>query len=66
LTLPREQARRPGGDGGVMWESTKAILFATAATEVMSLALDESLRRSLAVAQRALEERVALARKLYQ
>jgi two-component system chemotaxis response regulator CheB len=30
----------------------------------MSLALDENLRRALASAQRALEERVALARKL--
>jgi two-component system chemotaxis response regulator CheB len=31
---------------------------------MMSLALDESLRRALASAERALEERVALARKL--
>lgn len=31
----------------------------------MSLALDENLRRSLASAVRALEERTALARKLY-
>ena len=31
----------------------------------MSLALDENLRRALASALRALEERVALARKLY-
>jgi two-component system, chemotaxis family, protein-glutamate methylesterase/glutaminase len=32
----------------------------------MSLALGDGLRRALAAAQRALEERVALARKLYQ
>ncbi len=33
--------------------------------ELMSLALDENLRRALSTAQRALEERVALARKLH-
>jgi two-component system, chemotaxis family, protein-glutamate methylesterase/glutaminase len=38
----------------------------TYTAEVMSLVLDESLRRALATAQRALEERVALARKLYK
>ena len=36
----------------------------TYTAEVMSLALDENLRRALATAERALEERVALARKL--
>lgn len=34
--------------------------------ESMSLALDENLRRALATAQRALEERVALAGKLHR
>ena len=34
--------------------------------ELMSLALDDNLRRALASALRALEERVALARKLYR
>jgi two-component system chemotaxis response regulator CheB len=38
----------------------------TYAAEMMSLALDENLRRALASAQRAMEERVALARKLYR
>jgi two-component system chemotaxis response regulator CheB len=33
--------------------------------ELMSLALDENLRRALASAVRALEERTALAQKLY-
>ena len=37
----------------------------TYGAELMSLALDENLRRALASALRALEERVALARKLY-
>ena len=38
----------------------------TYTAEVMSLALDENLRRALASALRALEERVALARKLHK
>jgi two-component system chemotaxis response regulator CheB len=38
----------------------------TYAADLMSLALDENLRRALASAQRALEERLALARKLHQ
>jgi two-component system chemotaxis response regulator CheB len=37
----------------------------TYASELMDVALDESLRRALASAQRALEERVALAGKLF-
>src|SRR6185437_17014751 len=37
----------------------------TYTAELMSLALDESLRRALGSAQRAPEERVAPARKLY-
>jgi two-component system, chemotaxis family, protein-glutamate methylesterase/glutaminase len=37
----------------------------TYTAELMSLALDESLRRALASAVRALEERAALASKLY-
>lgn len=36
----------------------------TYTAELMSLALDENLRRALAIAERALEERVALAHKL--
>lgn len=58
--------------GGVMWELDEGDLSRfrchvghTYTAEVMSLALDESLRRALASAQRALEERSALARKLY-
>jgi two-component system, chemotaxis family, protein-glutamate methylesterase/glutaminase len=57
--------------GGVMWEIDEQDLVRyrchvghTYTAEVMSLALDENLRRALATAQRALEERVALARKL--
>jgi two-component system chemotaxis response regulator CheB len=57
--------------GGVMWEIDEGELVRfrchvrhTYTAEVMSLALDENLRRALASAQRALEERVALARKL--
>ena len=34
--------------------------------DLMSLALDENLRRALASAQRALEERILLARKLHR
>jgi two-component system, chemotaxis family, protein-glutamate methylesterase/glutaminase len=59
--------------GGVMWEIDEEDLVRyrchvghTYTAEVMSLALDESLRRALATALRALEERVALARKLYR
>jgi two-component system chemotaxis response regulator CheB len=58
--------------GGVMWEIDEGELSRfrchvghTYTAEVMSLALDENLRRSLASAVRALEERTALARKLY-
>lgn len=57
--------------GGVMWEIDEGDLSRfrchvghTYTAEVMSLALDENLRRALATALRALEERVALARKL--
>ena len=57
--------------GGVMWEINEGQLSRfrchvghTYTAEVMSLALDENLRRALATAERALEERVALARKL--
>jgi two-component system chemotaxis response regulator CheB len=58
--------------GGVMWEFDEGDLSRfrchvghTYTAEVMSLALDENLRRALASAVRALEERAALARKLY-
>jgi two-component system chemotaxis response regulator CheB len=57
---------------GVMWEIDEGELSRfrchvghTYTAEVMSLALDENLRRALASALRALEERVALAQKLY-
>jgi two-component system chemotaxis response regulator CheB len=57
---------------GVMWEIEEGELTRfrchvghTYASELMNLALDEGLRRALASALRALEERVALARKLY-
>jgi two-component system, chemotaxis family, protein-glutamate methylesterase/glutaminase len=57
--------------GGVMWEIDEGELVRyrchvghTYAAELMSVALDENLRRALASAQRALEERVALAHKL--
>lgn len=57
--------------GGVMWEIDEGDLSRfrchvghTYTAEMMSLALDESLRRALASALRALEERVALAHKL--
>jgi two-component system chemotaxis response regulator CheB len=57
--------------GGVMWEIDEDELVRfrchvghTYTAEVMSLTLDENLRRALASALRALEERVALARKL--
>jgi two-component system, chemotaxis family, protein-glutamate methylesterase/glutaminase len=59
--------------GGVMWEIDEGDLVRyrchvghTYTAEVMSVALDDSLRRALASALRALEERVALARKLQQ
>jgi two-component system chemotaxis response regulator CheB len=58
--------------GGVMWEIDEGDLSRfrchvghTYTAEVMSLALDENLRRALASATRALDERTALARKLY-
>ncbi len=57
--------------GGVVWEIDESELVRfrchvghTYAAEMMSLALDENLRRALPSALRALEERVALARKL--
>ncbi len=57
--------------GGVTWEIDEGDIKRfrchvghTYTDETMSLALDENLRRALASAQRALEERVALARKL--
>jgi two-component system, chemotaxis family, protein-glutamate methylesterase/glutaminase len=56
---------------GVMWEIDEDELTRfrchvghTYAADMMSLALDEGLRRALASALRALEERVALARQL--
>jgi len=58
--------------GGVMWEIAEGEVSRfrchvghTYTAELMSLALDENLRRALASATRALEERTALARKLY-
>jgi len=58
--------------GGVMWEIDEGDLSRfrchvghTYTAEVMSLALDDNLRRALASAVRALEERTALARKLH-
>jgi two-component system chemotaxis response regulator CheB len=57
---------------GVMWEVNEGGLTRyrchvghTYASELMDMALDEGLRRALASAQRALEERVALAGKLH-
>jgi two-component system chemotaxis response regulator CheB len=59
--------------GGVMWEIDEEDLVRyrchvghTYTAEVMSLAIDENLRRALASALRALEERVALAHKLHR
>jgi two-component system, chemotaxis family, protein-glutamate methylesterase/glutaminase len=59
--------------GGVMWEIEEGGLSRyrchvghTYTGEMMSLALDESLRRALASARRALAERVALARRLHR
>jgi two-component system, chemotaxis family, protein-glutamate methylesterase/glutaminase len=58
---------------GVMWEIDEGDLTRfrchvghTYTAELMSLALDEGLRRALATAQRTLEDRLALARKLQQ
>jgi two-component system chemotaxis response regulator CheB len=58
---------------GVMWEIDEDALMRfrchvghTYAADLMSLALDENLRRALGSAQRALEERVTLARKLHK
>lgn len=57
--------------GGVMWEIDEGELARyrchvghTYTAEMMSFALDENLRRALASALRALEERLSLARKL--
>jgi two-component system, chemotaxis family, protein-glutamate methylesterase/glutaminase len=57
--------------GGVTWEigeedvsRYRCHVGHTYTAELMTLALDENLRRALATALRALEERVALARKL--
>lgn len=59
--------------GGVMWEIDEGQLSRfrchvghAYTAEMLSLALDENLHRALASAERALEERVALARKLYK
>jgi two-component system, chemotaxis family, protein-glutamate methylesterase/glutaminase len=59
--------------GGVMWEIGEEDMARyrchvghSYTAELMSLALDDNLRRALASAQRALEERVALARKLHR
>lgn len=59
--------------GGVMWEIDEGGVARyrchvghTYAAELMSVALDENLRRALATALRALEERQALARKLHR
>ena len=58
---------------GVMWEIDEGNLTRfrchvghTYTAELMSLALDENLRRALGSAQRALEERLALAEKLHR
>lgn len=58
---------------GVMWEIDEGGLTRyrchvghTYAADFMNLALDENLRRALASAQRALEERVALAGRLHR
>lgn len=58
--------------GGVMWEIDEGDLARyrchvghTYTDEVMSMALDENLRRALAGALRALEERLSLAQKIY-
>jgi two-component system, chemotaxis family, protein-glutamate methylesterase/glutaminase len=58
--------------GGVMWEIAEGDLLRyrchvghTYTSDLMSVMTDENVRRSLGVALRALEERLALARKLY-
>src|SRR5690242_17173476 len=58
---------------GVMWEIDEAEVVRyrchvghAYTSDLMSLALDDSLRRALATAARALDERIALARKLQQ
>src|SRR5262245_3310918 len=58
--------------GGVMWEIAEGDLLRyrchvghTYASDLMSVMTDENVRRSLGVALRALEERLALAWKLY-
>lgn len=59
--------------GGVMWEIDEGDVVRyrchvghTYAAELMSVAMDDNLRRALATALRALEEREALARKLHR
>lgn len=59
--------------GGVMWEIDEGDMLRyrchvghTYSAELMSIAIDENLRRALASALCALEERVSLARKLYR
>jgi two-component system, chemotaxis family, protein-glutamate methylesterase/glutaminase len=59
--------------GGVMWEIDEGDVVRyrchvghTYTAEVMSLALDGNLRRALATAQRVLEDRLSLARRLYK
>lgn len=59
--------------GGTTWEISDGELTRfrchvghTYTAELMSLALDENLRRALAIAQRTLGERAALAQKLYR
>lgn len=58
---------------GVMWEIDEDDLVRfrchvghTYAADLMALAMDDSLRRALGSAQRAMEERVMLARKLHR
>jgi two-component system chemotaxis response regulator CheB len=58
---------------GVMWEISEGDVTRyrchvghAYTADLMSLSLDESLRRALASAARALDERIALARKLHQ
>lgn len=59
--------------GGIMWEIDegdglryRCHVGHTYAAELMSVALDDNLRRALATALRALEEREALARKMHR
>lgn len=59
--------------GGVMWEIDEGEVVRyrchvghTYAAELMSVAMDDNLRRALATALRALEERESLARKLHR